>query len=181
MKKKKSPKPWRALGRHALDAPLTTGDDQVLTFFAWCQLNRISERTGRRILAAPGAPVGTELSQTNRHHHRQQQALAAIKSASVMSKIQKIGDAIYVTVIKIFTGTEDVFYWVELPCHPERMTEKMRQRLMRKFIATPAVDRHGPFRSEAECDKDQERVLLGPDCVVTKGEGFPQPGNDTVN
>jgi hypothetical protein len=41
----------------ALDAPLTTlADDQVLTFIEWCQLNRISERTGRRILDGPHAP-----------------------------------------------------------------------------------------------------------------------------
>jgi hypothetical protein len=47
----------------ALDAPLTSlADDQVLSFIEWCRLNRISERTGRRILNAPGGPTVTMLS-----------------------------------------------------------------------------------------------------------------------
>ena len=48
----------------ALDAPLNSlADDQVLGFHEWCQLNRISERTGRRILANPGGPKTVQLSQ----------------------------------------------------------------------------------------------------------------------
>jgi len=47
----------------ALDAPLTSlADDQVLTFVEWCQLNRISERTGRRILDSPDGPPIVKLS-----------------------------------------------------------------------------------------------------------------------
>ena len=47
----------------ALDAPLTSlADDQVLTFQEWCRLNRISERTGRRILDSPDAPPTVQLS-----------------------------------------------------------------------------------------------------------------------
>jgi hypothetical protein len=47
----------------ALDAPLTSlADDQVLSFIEWCRLNRISERTGRRILAKPGGPQTVQLS-----------------------------------------------------------------------------------------------------------------------
>src|SRR5262249_21895832 len=47
----------------ALDAPLTSlADDQVLTFPEWCRLNRISERTGRRIITGPDGPVVTMLS-----------------------------------------------------------------------------------------------------------------------
>jgi hypothetical protein len=37
-------------------------DSQVLTFREWCRLNRISGRTGRRILAAPGGPSVVRLS-----------------------------------------------------------------------------------------------------------------------
>ena len=49
--------------RRTLDAPLSPlHDDQVLLFPEWCRLNRISERTGRRILDAPGGPVVTQLS-----------------------------------------------------------------------------------------------------------------------
>jgi hypothetical protein len=49
--------------QHALDAPLSVLlDDQVLTFFEWCQLNRFSERTGRRILKGPDRPKVTMLS-----------------------------------------------------------------------------------------------------------------------
>jgi hypothetical protein len=48
--------------RRALDAPLSMLiDEQVLTFFEWCQLNRFSERTGRRILASGDGPVVTQL------------------------------------------------------------------------------------------------------------------------
>ena len=46
-----------------LDAPLTTAHpNQVLTFHEWCQLNRISARTGRRILTSGTGPVVTQLS-----------------------------------------------------------------------------------------------------------------------
>jgi hypothetical protein len=42
--------------------PAILNDDQVLDFRQWCALNRISPRTGRRILDAPGGPVVTQLS-----------------------------------------------------------------------------------------------------------------------
>jgi hypothetical protein len=42
--------------------PALLNDSQVLTFPEWCALNRISKRTGRRILSAPGGPVVTRLS-----------------------------------------------------------------------------------------------------------------------
>ena len=43
--------------QHSLD------DDKVLTFAEWCKLNRIGQRTGRRIIKAPGGPVVTQLSE----------------------------------------------------------------------------------------------------------------------
>ena len=36
--------------------------DQVLMFHEWCRLNRISERTGRRIFASGNGPVVTQVS-----------------------------------------------------------------------------------------------------------------------
>jgi hypothetical protein len=45
-----------------LRARLATDEDAVLTFREWCALNGIGERTGRRILAEPGGPVITQLS-----------------------------------------------------------------------------------------------------------------------
>lgn len=49
--------------KHALDAPLSVShDDQVLTFFEWCQLNRFSERTGRRLINGPNGPAVLRLS-----------------------------------------------------------------------------------------------------------------------
>jgi hypothetical protein len=46
-----------------LDAPLNPlHDDQVLTFDEWCRLNRISERTGHRIIDSGQGPVITDLS-----------------------------------------------------------------------------------------------------------------------
>jgi hypothetical protein len=42
---------------------LSSYDDQkVLRFRDWCQLNGISERTGRRVIASPDGPVVTKLS-----------------------------------------------------------------------------------------------------------------------
>jgi len=43
--------------QHSLD------DDKVLTFAEWCKLNRIGQRTGRRIIKSPGGPVVTQLSE----------------------------------------------------------------------------------------------------------------------
>jgi len=54
-------RPWRK--QRALDGPLSPShDDQILTFLEWCKLNRISERTGRRILDGPDGPKVTMLS-----------------------------------------------------------------------------------------------------------------------
>ena len=47
----------------ALAAPLAiTNDNQVLTFREWCQLNRISERNGRRIIKSGDGPAVVQLS-----------------------------------------------------------------------------------------------------------------------
>jgi len=66
---------WRAFGtasmppqtaplkRLSLDEPLASlHPDQILLFTEWCELNRISPRTGRRILASDGGPIVTRLS-----------------------------------------------------------------------------------------------------------------------
>jgi hypothetical protein len=45
------------LERHSLD------DDKVLTFAEWCKLNRIGQRTGRRIIRSGNGPVVTQLSE----------------------------------------------------------------------------------------------------------------------
>jgi hypothetical protein len=37
-------------------------DSQVLTFAEWCRLNRFSQRTGRRVISAPGGPPVVRLS-----------------------------------------------------------------------------------------------------------------------
>ena len=47
---------------HRRTAVVVTDPDEILTFREWVQLNKLSERTGRRILAAPGGPVVTLLS-----------------------------------------------------------------------------------------------------------------------
>ena len=47
----------------SLDTPLATlHPNQILSFHEWCQLNRISVRTGRRIIARGEGPVVTQLS-----------------------------------------------------------------------------------------------------------------------
>ena len=46
-----------------LDEPLSAAHpDQILSFHEWCRLNRISERTGRRILTGDKGPVVTQLT-----------------------------------------------------------------------------------------------------------------------
>jgi hypothetical protein len=60
-RRKKKPSTYH----YTLEAPLSVGHpDQVLSFIEWCRLNRISERTGRRILAGISgpAPVVTQLT-----------------------------------------------------------------------------------------------------------------------
>jgi len=42
--------------QHSLD------DDKVLTFAEWCKLNRIGQRTGRRIIKSADGPIVTQLS-----------------------------------------------------------------------------------------------------------------------
>jgi hypothetical protein len=55
-----SPPPWAF---SALDAPLATSHpNQILTFHEWCRLNRISLRTGRRIVTSGKGPIVTQLS-----------------------------------------------------------------------------------------------------------------------
>jgi hypothetical protein len=54
---------------HSRTAPPTSPyshinpDDRVLTFAEWCELNRISPATGRRIIASGAGPVVTRLSE----------------------------------------------------------------------------------------------------------------------
>jgi hypothetical protein len=49
-------------GWSPLDAPLASEHpNQILSFHEWCRLNRISVRTGRRILASDKGPVLTQL------------------------------------------------------------------------------------------------------------------------
>jgi hypothetical protein len=48
---------------YLLGEPLSIShDDQILTFQEWLRLNRLSDRTGRRILGSPDGPVITRLS-----------------------------------------------------------------------------------------------------------------------
>jgi hypothetical protein len=62
-KQKRREKKLQRERRLALDAPLTSlHDDQVLTFNEWVRLNRISERTGRRILDGGDGPTVVTLS-----------------------------------------------------------------------------------------------------------------------
>jgi hypothetical protein len=49
--------------RRQLRQRLAEDDDAVLTFKEWCALNGVSERQGRRILAEPGGPTVTMLTE----------------------------------------------------------------------------------------------------------------------
>ena len=51
------------LKRLSLNEPFASlHPKQILLFPEWCELNRISERTGRRILASSKGPAVTQLS-----------------------------------------------------------------------------------------------------------------------
>jgi hypothetical protein len=53
-----------ARSQRTLDAPLSANHpDQILSFRDWCRLNRISESTGRRILAGGSGPVVTQFGE----------------------------------------------------------------------------------------------------------------------
>ena len=41
---------------------LVDDPDEIFTFKQWVKINKLSERTGRRILSAPGGPTVTLLS-----------------------------------------------------------------------------------------------------------------------
>ena len=63
---------------------LSSYDDQkVLRFRDWCQLNGISERTGRRIIASPDGPGDQVVRQVDRRHHGEQTRMAASAGARV--------------------------------------------------------------------------------------------------
>jgi len=47
---------------HALEQHSIEGD-RVLTFAEWCALNKIGQRTGRRIIRSGTGPVVTQLSE----------------------------------------------------------------------------------------------------------------------
>jgi hypothetical protein len=70
-----------ALGAVAVAPLIYANDDEVLTFREWCSLNKISERTGQRILHSGNGPVVTELSAKRigitRRHNREWQASRA--------------------------------------------------------------------------------------------------------
>jgi hypothetical protein len=46
----------------ALDLPHYPDDDEVMRFREWCRVNKLSERTGRRVIRGPDGPDVTRLS-----------------------------------------------------------------------------------------------------------------------
>ena len=56
------------------DLPPLPDDNLVMTFRQWCDAASIGQRTGRRILSAPGGPVVTQLGPrrigVTRRNHR---------------------------------------------------------------------------------------------------------------
>ena len=86
-RRKKKPSQYH----YTLDAPLSTSHpDQVLTFLEWCRLNRISERTGRRILASDNGPAVTQLT-PKRIGITEQPPLAAVAGAGVSVLSKSVG------------------------------------------------------------------------------------------
>ena len=82
----------------ALDAPLTSlADDQVLTFPEWCRLNRISERTGYRIIKGPDGPKTVQISArrfgirvaANREWQHTRAPLAETRTRSAVRSIRR--------------------------------------------------------------------------------------------
>jgi hypothetical protein len=62
-KQKRANKPRRYGKSRKLPTLISRDDDDAgLSFREWCLLNHISQRQGRRILKAPGAPTVIQLS-----------------------------------------------------------------------------------------------------------------------
>ena len=65
----------------AIAAPSFLNDDRILSFRQWCELNGISEKTGRRLLARGAGPQVTKLTDKKigiavRHNRSWQEARA---------------------------------------------------------------------------------------------------------
>jgi hypothetical protein len=72
----------------------------------------------------------------------------------VKRKKGKVGDVIHTQTVVAASG----FYWFEIPAG------------WREEDGIPRnVTLHGPFRSDAEVQKNQRVVLFGPQCKVTEG------------
>jgi hypothetical protein len=56
------------------DLPPLPDDNEVMTFAQWCEAASFSQRTGRRVITAPGGPVITRISPrrigVTRRNHR---------------------------------------------------------------------------------------------------------------
>jgi hypothetical protein len=58
----KLPEPVKLSPAHNQSSHAFRDDDEILTFEEWCELNKISPRTGTRVLAGPDGPIVTRLS-----------------------------------------------------------------------------------------------------------------------
>jgi hypothetical protein len=80
------------------------------------------------------------------------------RASAAQRRKLKVGDVIYATTIRaVLNDGSTAFYWIEVP---EGMTNEE---------AAETQELHGPFKTEAEAEKDQRLVLLGPQCKAVKG------------
>jgi hypothetical protein len=72
--------------------------------------------------------------------------------------------------IAIDTGEGTVLYWFE---EPANFSEDDHAAMIDHIVTTQThpsgIALHGPFRTQAEVEEDQQLVLLGPQCKVTEG------------
>jgi predicted DNA-binding transcriptional regulator AlpA len=74
----------QAQTKSANAAPSYLSDDRILSFRQWCELNGISEKTGRRLLSRGDGPVVTKLTSRKigiavRHNRAWQESRARVR------------------------------------------------------------------------------------------------------
>jgi hypothetical protein len=84
-------------------------------------------------------------------------------------RAMKVGTLIFTKSFIAYAANGELVghFWFEVP---EGMTTEQ---------AFETQEHHGPFRSEAEAEKNKRLVLLGPDCKVTEG-GMWDPAWDKL-
>jgi hypothetical protein len=107
----------------------------------------------------PSTPAHLTTMETIMNRHQRRRAKA---------RELKVGDVIDAAIFRISAEDRSAYFWCIIP--DPRMPKE-------EILLTQAW--HGPFATEAEAERDQQTVLLGPNCVVTES-GVWDPAWDRI-